>query len=475
MNLYRKSFFISICGALLAIGLVSNAAAVPVTVVVQDSHGHGIPGIHVRYGAGDTYSTAYFGYTDVNGKITGDLNAGKYSFQAPYHNGSQIRKLDTEVGLNNTVSFRTEEITMKLSACDTGNGLYGGTIRYGAGANFGTSFWPTSTDSNGEASAELFPGIYSFEMRENGTVQTKQELYVDRSSPVVEWQATNVILDHSGTISYGGSNGGSAWYVNPMYMMPGDVVFQFSNYYSGPTPIRIEGCTFHKLATVVSVQASDGSGDEVPAGVKWYKWGHAGDKHVVNKKSDAKKVVLLDPAEIGNSDVAFMATRNNVSNMLRQDPYTNSIYEFPTVDTTVALVDHSGAPIDERAKVQYYGWGGAVQKFEDAWIEPGNGGMVDIHNLLPGNQYSFLINYNYTDDASGATMINGGETVTFQTGQVVNGAFIATKYYQWGNASNKRSFTDGMELLPRHVQFLDAGNAAHTLNPVIAGSVNTLN
>ena len=82
---------------------------------------------------------------------------------------------------------------------------------------------------------------------------------------------------------------------------------------------------------------------------------------------------------------------------MRQDPYTSSVYEFNTVEATVALVNHAGAAIDERAKVQYYGWGGAAQRLEDKWIEPGNGGEVVIENLLPGVKYGFTINYNYTD------------------------------------------------------------------------------
>lgn len=475
MNTYYKLYIKSIVFVVvvvLAIGWASIAAAVPVMVIVKNSQGSPISGVSVRYGVGDNYSSQWFGTTDANGKITGNLDSGKYTFQALYRNGNQIRKLDTEVGLKNTVSFKTEKITMKLTACDTDNGLSGGTIRYGAGSNYGTSHWPVATDSNGEAPAELFPGIYSFEMRLNGTTQANEELYVDRSNPVIEWEATNVILDHSGTISYGGNNGGSAWYSNPMYMMPGNVVFQFSNYYSGPATIEIEGCTFHKVATVVSVQASDGSEDEVPAGIHWHKWGQSSNKHFVFQKSNAKKVVLLDPEEIGTSDIKFVVRRNNVSNGSKQDPYTNSIYEFQTVEATVELIDNNGSAIDERAKVQYYGWGASAQKLEDDWIEPGNSGQVIIENLLP-HRYVFIINYNYTSDSDNP-VINGGETVTFQTGEVVNGTFTATKYYQWGNAGNKRDFTDGMQLLPRKVVFRDASNVQKVVN-IIEGSLNTLN
>ncbi|QYJ77578.1 carboxypeptidase-like regulatory domain-containing protein [Shewanella acanthi] len=437
------------------------AFAVPVTVVVKDSGGAPIEDVTIAYGVGNNSSTWYFGSkTDAAGKTTADIPEGSYSFEARYRNSKQVRKLDTNVTLKNLVEFQTAKVTMKLSACDTGEGLANAHIRYGAGSNYSSSHWPGgNTDVNGESTAELFPGVYSFEMSLNNGINVKQNVYVDRSSPTVEWEASKVTFAHSGAISYGGSNGGSGWFSSPQYMLPSDVVFNFSNFASGPQTVSINECDFNKIAAFVSVKASEDD-SEVNHGLQWYRWGSASNKHTVTVTAGKKTLLLLDPEEVNGGDVAVQVTRNNVTNTLRQNPVEESEYQFQTITAQVELRDSDGAVIGAPAKLQFYGWGSAVQTLEQAWLQ---GGMAQLEDLLPG-KYGFVLEYNHTSDNQQQTISEGDSLVTFQTVKVQNGTFNAIRYYQNGESNNKQDFETPMQLLPGLVKFVDADGKQTSVN-----------
>jgi hypothetical protein len=156
-------------------------------------------------------------------------------------NGSN-ENLSYEMKYNGTVSisaqqmssiyeFQTDLITLRLETCD-GTPIDGGHVRWGHGSNFGTSHFVggnTGSSTTGETTAELFPGIYSFEMGLSGTVDYKMSYDFPTDGATLVWKTTNVSFAYAGSISFGGPTGDSRWFVKPsMELMPGGTyVFHF--------------------------------------------------------------------------------------------------------------------------------------------------------------------------------------------------------------------------------------------------------
>ena len=129
-------------------------------------------------------------------------------------------------------------ITLRLETCDDNTPINGGHARWGNGAAFGSTHFPivagenTGSSADGETAAEFFPGVYSFEMGLNGTTNVKSLWNFPADGATIIWQTTNVTLNYSGSISFGGPTGQSRWFIKPsMELMPGGTYnFLFQGY-----------------------------------------------------------------------------------------------------------------------------------------------------------------------------------------------------------------------------------------------------
>lgn len=138
----------------------------PVTVVLVDSTGAGIPGAVVSY-----YQSSWqpFGVTGADGRARLALPAGSYSFRVELGGGAVQKTQHT--GTNPVVSFQTVNVLVRLRD-SLGNALDTGTADYYAGSwhSFGVT-------SGGEVRREMLPTSYSFAMTYlGGRVQVTQNV-----------------------------------------------------------------------------------------------------------------------------------------------------------------------------------------------------------------------------------------------------------------------------------------------------------
>jgi hypothetical protein len=279
MNRHAITLTLLVLTLLLALGTSDSLAqtTVPVYVNVTSSSGSGLSGVTVRYGTGGSYTTSYFdgSPTGSTGTLTAELAPGTYSFQASINNG-HAEVLSVVVGAPGpvTVNFNTLKVTLRLETCG-GTPLNGGNPRFGAGSTYTTSWWPGSTTgssgTDGETYGELFPGTYSFGMNYQGTEEAKLNIAIPSGSPII-WKTTNVTLQYSGQISYGGSTGDATWFSqtpgqSSKELMPGTYKFHFRN--DGTYDLTFSGCSFYfngnPAANVGVETAPDGSGTVVPS------------------------------------------------------------------------------------------------------------------------------------------------------------------------------------------------------------------
>ena len=372
-------------------------------LVLKDHLGKGLSGGTARGGYGASYAGWFVpGVTDANGILFDyrDGSATTMSYEMRYNNTTQV--VTHDVTTNAVFEFQTDLVMMRLQTC-AGTGLSGGTVRYGAGSTYTTSFFPGgATGENGETSAEMFPGTYSFEMGYQGTSQAKVSVAMPSASPLV-WTTTKVTLQYNGQISYGGSTGQSAWFTKPsMQFLPGGTYkFHFQNPEAGRLDLSWSGCEF--TGSVAALKLVDSSEVGIPGATAQYYDG--GWKNIPGSTDENGLLPFLIPGLKGNMPFAINHAFARQENS--QDIGSDSIIVFQTQNVVVELRDHESNldTLPEEGTVQYYSGG-----WHD--IGPTVDGAVSIE-LLPLN-YPFSMEYAFArQEMSQNVGIN--QLVTFQT------------------------------------------------------------
>ena len=160
------------------------------TVSLKDSGGAVLGGGTVRF--------HQVGWQDWGAANTAqELLPGSYTFEMTFNNGRQtFSNQDVPAAATADVLFTTTTTTIRLAKCDD-TGLDGGTVRYHqvGWQDFGTT-------SGGNATRELLPGSYTFEMTFNNGRQTLSNVAISGAAQTAPFQTTAVTIQYGGAIRY---------------------------------------------------------------------------------------------------------------------------------------------------------------------------------------------------------------------------------------------------------------------------------
>lgn len=431
---------------------------------VLDSYGNPISGSTARGGYATPTVWHVPGSTNSNGLLL-DLRDGKQtnlSYEAKVNNTTAVEGPKNPT-LDSYYLFQTDRLVLNLQTCQ-GQGLAGGSIRYGNGNTYTTWWFPNNpTDSTGRVEGQVFPGTYSFEMLYKATSDRKIGVVIPAGGDSLVWNTVNVNLTSSGSISYGGPNGVSTWFNKPsMELLPGTYKFKFLS--TGEVKdLTLSGCNYTKNEVLVDVLDCNGQNQD-SVNIKWYKYGNAGNKHDAGLTASNTMSVLIDS---GVTKIGVVANYLGQSNTLVQTLAGNSTFTFQMIDVEVSLYnnDSTTALVPQDVKFYVYGQAGNKMQFPSS-----------LHKcLLPGS-YGFVVKYNETSQNRNGINVLNENPVFFQTGLVDDLAgctFNPTQYYQYGQAGNKHPFVDPMEFMPSKVIILSSVNPSKSIN-VVAGAVHRL-
>jgi hypothetical protein len=219
------------------------------TLRLETGGGTPLDGGRARYGSGNTYTTWWFPGGNTGSSAAGETEAevfpGTYSFEMQYQGTAEAKVGVTIPNANTKLTWQTILLTLRLETCG-GTPLDGGKARYGHGNTYTTWWFPggnTGSSAAGETEAEVFPGTYSFEMQYQGTAEAKVGVNIPNANTKLTWQTTNVTLQYSGQISYGGGSGDSRWFNKPsMELLPGTYKFHFRG--GERRDLTWSGCTY---------------------------------------------------------------------------------------------------------------------------------------------------------------------------------------------------------------------------------------
>ena len=162
----KKGFYVTILLSLvlfLTIG-ASTLTAADVNLEVRDSNNNLLSGVNVYY---NDYSNHYvlLGNTTSNNPVVTTLSGGPYNFKAVKNHTEQI--INHEV--SGTVTFQTSEFLVHVENSDNQD-FEGIAVAFNDYSNHYLSMG--NTDSDGEASIELFSGTRKFRATKDHTTAT---------------------------------------------------------------------------------------------------------------------------------------------------------------------------------------------------------------------------------------------------------------------------------------------------------------
>jgi hypothetical protein len=205
---------------LLAVGVIVAGLATPsyavttATVCLVDSGGIGIPGAQAQFRSG-TWQT--IGLTGDDGCVGTEAPAaqGNRAFRVTYNGQTEQKTQNTTT--DPTVTFTTIRVTGQLLD-STGIGIPGALIQYNA------SGWKDlgTTDSNGQASAEMLTASRPFRVTYNG--QTEQKTQDTTTDPTVTFQTGRVLQGTGARVLRYQASGWKPFF-DGIELLPGRVVF----------------------------------------------------------------------------------------------------------------------------------------------------------------------------------------------------------------------------------------------------------
>lgn len=422
-----------------------SAHAVNVTVTLTTSTSSPIEGAIVQY---NQYSGGwqYFGTTDVNGEVIGDmptLNAtSQYAKVRLFYNGQRSLLVQQNIVIDNTIDFNTIPVSLSLKNSN-GDDIESDNAQYYA------SGWKTFGDGGTPETIELLPGSLYFKVWLNGL---NTHLYRNISNdPDIIFTTAKVKFHFTGNSwYYNPYAGGNPWKLletDSIELFPNKLMrfrFNGAGYPFALKYLIIPEEGIDKTVQFVKFTSSLGNGiDDAPTQVFIDNW-IAGNKTINNGTC----INLLD----GMVDtVTTRLYHGGAYQDIEQDLSEDSFIDFNTVLATMSLKDSQENQL-EFDDAEYYanGW----QNFP--LITPG-GGL----ELLPQN-YPFRVHY-----AGGSSMksqdINADPNVGFQTVAVTmqlkdsrgndlassNAIYSDGSWMQFGDGIT----TETIELLPSEYKF----------------------
>ena len=448
--------FLSLVLVLAFVVLGMNTAwAGDVTVRVLASDDSPLAGVGIAYGGGTNAGSSWFPGqpTGASGALTATLAPGIYSFRATYNNGTAfIYSVDCTAPTTEVI-FRTNEVVLELK--NSGGGpLEGGAARYGAGAAFGTSFWPGgNTDAAGQTKGQLFPGTYSFEMAYNGTAQVKGSVAVVVGPNTFTWTTTSVTLQYSGELAFGGGTGDSRFFTKPtMDLLPSTVMFNARP--NGRFNLVISGASMTK--SIVALKLKDHNGNPLGNGKARGGIGSSYSTWWVPGVTDATYGTVIDLVNGLQTTMSYEMRYNNTTQHKTQNVAVNSIINFQTIPLTLRL-ETCGAVALDGGTARY----GVGANYTTWWFPGGNTGSSapgqTVAEVFPGT-YSFGMGYQGTEEAKLNVVVPDAPTLlTWQTTNVKLNYSGSISF--GGPVGDSRWFIKpSMELMPGTAKFHFRGN-----------------
>ncbi len=426
---------------------------------LTDNNGNPLAGGTARGGPGNNFGQWHVpGSTDVNGILV-DMRDGLYtnmSYEMKVNNTTANKTQN--ISLNPVFEFQTNLLTLRQETC-AGTPLDGGNPRYGNGGTFTTWWFPsgaTGSTAPGETASQVFPGSYSFQMQYQATADAKLNVNIPDADTTLTWQTTNIALNYSGAIAYGGGSGDSKHFIKPsMELLPGTVWFNFrgGDPYNKRVQLTFSGCNYEASAAVVKLLDSGGNG--LSGGTA--KYYDSGWKNIPGSTDTSGTLLHIVPSLKNNLRFRMQFAGGRLDKI--QDIAADSFIIFQTENVVVNLQDSNATlgNLPEEGSVKYYASG---------WKTFGNtsGGTVS-KELLPLN-YRFRMQY-AGGNQDKTQNVGNNSVVDFQTTLVTvnlkdsNGtlgnlpAEGTVKYYAsgWKTFGNTSGGTVGKELLPLNYRF----------------------
>ncbi len=371
-------------------------------VHLQDSTGAALKDGDASYYAKGWHD---MGATDANGNASAEMLPGSYSFAVTY-NGTREQKNHVDISTTNPVVFQTINMVVSLQRCD-GTGLAGGDAQYYAKGwhDMGT------TDANGNASAEMLPGSYSFAVTYQGTRNQQNSVDITATNPLV-FNTTAVTLYYYGNVKYY-AKGWHTFTKPTMDLLPGTYWFSFDNKHK--TQLTISGCEMAQAAVVV--QLKDSQDNPLSGGDASYY--NAGWHDLGTTDSNGEVFTLLDPGTYSFA-VVYQGTREQKDGV---DVTTTNPVVFQTLNMVVSLQRCDGTGL-AGGDVSYYAFG-----WHDIGATDANGN-VNVE-MLPGS-YSFAVVYQGTRTQKDAVDITANNPLVFNTTALTLYYYGNVKYYAFG-------------------------------------------
>lgn len=301
------------------------------------------------------YYSSYMnvGTTDANGNASIELFPGNHKFKATKDRTTQVKMLEILAsGVTQAIDFQTALAEAHVKDCDLNVGVEGVKVEfnhyYSSYMNVGTS------DVNGIASIELFPGNHKFKAT---NLNSSQILTVNITNPVTtfEFNPTRVTFNYPGTVKYNHYYSSYMTIGDNTYLFPGTYNFRFydGNSLAVQMPIEIAGCSMDQSLIFVQLQNSQNAG--LAGGDFKYRIGWGGYTGLGTDASGNGMWTFVD-GHPTNTKVTVSYEGASVEK--QQNITTNPIFIFNTVDVTADLRESGGALLNADSWEYRYGWGG---------------------------------------------------------------------------------------------------------------------
>jgi hypothetical protein len=420
-----------------------NGCSITQSVVILKLRGHdGAPlaGGTARGGPGGSFGQWHVpGSTDANGVLF-DFHDGLYttmSYEVKYNNTTAHKTQDITV--NPVFEFDTNLLTLRLETAGA-SPLDGGNPRYGSGSTYTAWWFPggvTGSSTAGETAAEFFPGTYSFEMQYQGTAEVKPNVTIPDADTTLTWQTTNVTLQYSGQLSYGGTSGDSKWFNKPsMELLPGTYTFHFRS--CDRTDLTIGGSAMSK--SFVCAQLLDSTGAGLAGGDLAYRFGWG--SYVSMGTTDASGTILYGIEGLHTNTKFRVSYAGGTTGDKQQNIAADSFVLFQTVPVAARLNDSGGNQITNGVSFQYrYGWNDKQDFSGSKELLPVNTKMTVYYM---GTEIEKEQNVGTSPDFVFQTVPVTARLNDSGGAQITNG--VSFKYrYGW---NDKQDFSGPKELLP---------------------------
>lgn len=364
-SLSIKRGLLTACIVLISL---ATTLAVEVTVNFTTSTGDPIEGSVVEYNKYSYGGWTYFGITDVNGQVIGEMEQVlNHSQIRVYLNGQRKTFESQDINVNPIFNFATIAVTVILKDSE-------GDFLESSNAQFNAGGWKVFGTGVSNETIEMLPGILQFRVyynNSNGFIT--QDLLIN---PIVEFQTSNISLHFTGNIVYL-TNVWHSFQGSNMELFAGEYRFRFSgdNYANIVKYISIPIDGIEKTVEYVKFKSSSNNGIEsAPTQYNNFGW-EAGT--VTNSNG-----ICLNFIEGLATVVSTRLYHGGTYQDIEQDLSDDSFIDFNTVSVSMDLLSSDSIAL-ESTNAEYYASG---------WQQFGDGVTSESIELL-AQDYNFRVSY----------------------------------------------------------------------------------